>query len=101
MGGFMKKCLLLVKWVGDIIYKVIKWFHGIIREIVDKIVSKFLQKNKEKILKAENKKLTAKVAAQIKSLQELVKIAEKEKKKLTGHDQAIIEDLFESEECSI
>jgi len=97
----MEKCLLLVKWVGDIIYKVIKWFHGIIREIVDKIVSKFLQKNKEKILKAENIKLTAKVAAQIKSLQELEKIAVKEKKKLTEHDQAIIEDLFESEECSI
>ena len=59
-------------------------------------VNIFLYKNKLKILEAQNKELTAKVAAQIKAIQELIKISEKEKKKLTQHDQNIIDDLFES-----
>jgi hypothetical protein len=48
--------------------------------MIEEIVNAFLIKNKKKILQAQNKELTAKVAAQMKTIQELTKVAEKEKK---------------------
>ena len=101
MGGFIEKCKKLVRWVGDIIYRVVEWFEGLIRDFIEDVVNAFLLRNKQKILEAQNRELTAKVAAQLKSIQELIKISEKEKKKLTQHDQDIIQDLFDSESPSI
>lgn len=101
MGGFVEKCKKLVRWVGDIIYRVVKWFEGLIRGIVEEIVNAFLNRNRQKILEALDRELTAKVAAQLKAVQELAKIAEKEKKKLTQHDQNIIQDLFNRESPSL
>jgi hypothetical protein len=101
MGGFIEKCKKLVIWIGDIIYRVVKWFEGLIRIMIEEIVNAFLIKNKKKILQAQNKELTAKVAAQMKTIQELTKVAEKEKKKLSSHDQDIIQGLFNTEDLSI
>lgn len=100
MGGFIEKCKKLVKWVGNIIYRVVKWFEGLIRELIEDIVNAFLNRNREKILQAQNRELTAKVAAQMKAIQELIKIAQKERKELSYHDQQIIQDLFDTEDFS-
>lgn len=100
MGGFIEKCKKLVKWVGNIIYRVVKWFEGLIRELIEDIVNAFLNRNREKILQAQNRELTAKVAAQMKAIQELIKIAQKERKELSNHDQQIIQDLFDTEDFS-
>lgn len=87
----------LVTWVGNLINKVICWFDGEIREKVEKNNKEFLNKNENKIINSKNPKQLAKVSVEIKSLKQLEKIAEEEKKKLCQEDLKMMDELFKDD----
>ena len=101
MGGFINKCRKIVKWIGDIVQKVVKWFEGAVKAMVDEIVTDFLVKNKQTIIKAENPDKVAKVIGQKKYLQELQKVVEKEEKDLSQNDLDAVNSLFSDEAFNI
>jgi hypothetical protein len=98
MGGFIEKVKELVNWIGDIIYKIIKWFEKDIREDVENKTQEFLLKNKEKIINSENPLKIGKIAGQQKALIELQKKVEEEKKELSSADLETIDSMLSSEE---
>lgn len=81
---------------GDLINSVVSWF-GEVGETAQQKTCDFLEEKSEKIQKIENPKQVAKVAAEIKSLKELQKIAEEEKKKLCESDKDTINELFKDD----
>lgn len=87
----------LVSWVGNLISTVICWFNGEIRKKVDKNNKDFLNKNENKIKKSNNPKQVAKISIEIKSLKQLEKFAEEEKKKLCQDDIKTIDELFKDD----
>lgn len=97
MGSIFDFIKQLVHWVGDLIHSVIKWFEEEIREKVEDKTEKFLQEKSDKIQNTENPKQVAKVAAEMKSLKELQKIAEEEKRKLSDNDTSTINELFKDD----
>ena len=100
MGGFLSYVAKFVKWMGDIVYKVIKWFDGAIRKYVSKIVEDFLIQNKPRISKAENKPKVMKVIGMKKMNSELEKVAEKEYQELSSNDQDLISKMIENGDFS-
>lgn len=97
MGSIIDFISSLVNWVGDLIASVIEWFEKEVREFVLGETQSFLEKKSDDIQKTENPKQVAKVAAELKSLKELQKIAEAEKKKLSDNDKATINELFKDD----
>ena len=97
MGSIIDFISSLVNWVGDLIASVIEWFEKEVREFVLGETQSFLEKKSDDIQKTENPKQVAKVAAEMKSLKELQKIAEAEKKKLSDNDKAAINELFKDD----
>ena len=93
-----KLCDKIVNWVGDCIYKVVKWFVGTLRETIEKKTKDFLKQNMEKIMNAENKEKVGKLIAQQKALKELKNEPAKLHKSLSDNDQKLVEEMFEEEE---
>jgi hypothetical protein len=97
MGSILDFIKKLVNWVGDLIHSVVQWFESHVREVVLNKTEDFLNEKQNKIQKMENPKQGAKVAAEMKSLKELQKIAEEEKKKLSDNDKDAINELFKDD----
>ena len=94
MGSFIEVCKKVLKWVGDCINKVIKWFDGVIRKTVMGKTEDFVKKKETVIMSANDPKKVGKVIAQKKALIELEKIAEQEKKDLSRTDQDLVDKVF-------
>ena len=94
MGNVLEMIKKLASWICDIINSVIDWFIKEIRKSIEKKIQQFLESIIDQIKEASNPKQFAKVAGEIKALEELKKIAEEEKKKLPQEDQSKIERLF-------
>ncbi len=97
MGSILDFIDKLVSWVSDIISEVIEWFDGKVRERVNNNNKEFLQKNEQKIKNTKDPKQVAKTAVEIKSLKQLEKIAEDEKKKLCYEDKETLNGLFKDD----
>lgn len=94
MGSVLDFVENLVCWVGDLISSIVIWFDGEVKNKVQKKTEGFLLENEGTIKSANDPKQMAKVAAEFKSLKQLEKIAEKEKKKLCPSDIAALNILF-------
>ena len=97
MGSVINFVKKLVNWVGDLINSIVIWFDGEIRIKVQSNTENFLLEKEKYIKNTENPKQVAKVAAEIKSLKQLEKIAENEKKKLCQSDKAALNRLFKDD----
>jgi hypothetical protein len=94
IDDFMDKTIKVIKWAGNIIYSVVSWFIGQIRDIVENTVKKFIQACKAKLLGAQNFADTLKTAVITKMLKVLVEIQDQFYKKLSPNDKSIIDDIF-------
>lgn len=90
----LEKGWKVIKWVGNIIFRVVSWFFGEIRDMIENEVKAFLQASAEKIKKALNIGNTLKVLVIKKMLSKLAEMAKKYYKELTSHDQNIIDELL-------
>ncbi len=94
---FLETSWKIIKWCGNIIFKVVSWFFGEIREIVENSVKAFIKSVENKLKKATDFIKTLKVATITKMLDELKKMAKKYYEELTEKDQNLIKELFENE----
>ena len=97
MNDFLEKSWKVIKWAGDIIYSVVSWFFGGIRDMVESAVKEFIKYAEDKLKKAIDFAKTLKVAVIKKMMAKLAEVAEKLYKELSSNDKKIIDNLFESD----
>ena len=97
MGGVVEKAKEIVKKVGKALQKAFYWLTNDVKNDVEEKVNDYLDQNKEKINKANNRVETCKVIVKIKSIDELKKQALEQKKQLSLGDQKIVDDIFDDE----
>ena len=97
MNDFLEKGWKVIKWAGDIIYRVVSWFIGGIREMVENAVKDFLKYAEKKLKQAIDFAKTLKVAVIKKMMSKLAEIANKLYKELSPNDKEIIDNLFETD----
>ena len=94
INDFMDKAIKVIKWAGNLIFSVISWFVGQIRDIVENAVKIFIQACMDKLRQAQDFVNTLKAAVIKKMIDELTKVADKYYKKLSPNDKSIIDEIF-------
>ena len=94
MGGFVETAWRCVKWIGNCIYRVIKWW-GPFMEAVNAIVHGFLILSRSQIERSDNPKAVGEVVAIRKEKDQLEKKADSIYGGLSSKDKNTVDKLLE------
>lgn len=93
MGNFISEVTNFVGWIGEKVCAIINWFSSVV-QLVGDIVIAYLEKQKERIIKADDPKTFGECLAAKKYRNEIDKIAKEKEKRLSERDRNLLDQLL-------